>query len=460
MDNPHPSAITTLAGGRLIAPLRPVTNSQGQRIIGLCAQGTIRVVFESGALAPLGERNFRLLWFGQAVSAVGDSLVTIALAFATLSVAHSATALGVVLAASTIAQMVALPVGGVWSDRLPRQLVMLTSDGVRAAVHALMAVLLITGHAQLWQLIVQAVLYSFAGGFFLPAAGGLVPQTVGAQHLQQANALMGLSRSITQVGGPAVAGVLVAVFGPGWVFGIDAATFGGQRDLFARAASSPAGLRLSPVQLLAGAQGRHWGGDQPDVVPPQPRRACLMEFRFRRVPGPRSDRRQTAPWGRIRLGPDRRSFAGRRLAVLGGLIALRIRPRRPLVVANLVGVPAALMLLALAVPLPTGAIMAVCVFGWAGLTLLNEVWFATVPQLIPADVLARATSFDWLLSIIAMPVGFAVSGPVADHVGIQPTLVAAAVIMAVPLILIVLVPGVRSVRRTSDGLIVAGAPRA
>jgi MFS family permease len=82
------------------------------------------------------------------------------------------------------------------------------------------------------------------------------------------------------------------------------------------------------------------------------------------------------------------------------------------------------------------------------------VWFATVPQLIPADVLARATSFDWLLSIIAMPIGFAVSGPVADRIGIPSTLVAAALIMAVPCILIVLVPGVRNVRRTSDGRVV------
>ena len=144
-------------------------------------------------------------------------------------------------------------------------------------------------------------------------------------------------------------------------------------------------------------------------------------------------------------------------AVIGGLVALRIKPSRPLILANLAGTPAALQLLALAVPLPTAAIMAVCVIGWAGLTLLNEVWFATVPQLIPADVLARATSFDWLLSIIAMPVGFAVSGPVADHIGIQATLVAAAAIMAVPCSLIVLVPGVRSVRRTSEGLIVASA---
>jgi MFS family permease len=414
-------------------------------------------VFGSEALAPLKERNFRLLWFGQAVSAVGDSLVTIALAFATLSVAHSASALGLVLAVSTVAQMVALPLGGVWSDRLPRQLVMLTSDGVRAAVHAVMAVLLITGHAQLWQLVVQAVFYSLAGGFFLPASGGLVPQTVSAQQLQRANALMGLSRSITQVGGPAVAGVLVAVFGPGWVFAIDAATF----------VVSAISLALLRVPRVSGSARSTFLRELKDGVAAVTSRTwyllnlgahALWNFGFAAflVLGPIVAKQHlggASAWGLIGAALG----AG---AVLGGLIALRIKPSRPLMLANLAGIPSALQLIALAVPLPTVAIMAVCVVGWAGLTLLNEVWFATVPQLMPADLLARATSFDWLLSTIAMPLGFAVSGPLADHIGVQPTLVAAAAIMAVPLLLIVLVPGVRSVRRTPDGLIVAGAPGA
>jgi len=413
-----------------------------------------RIVFGSEALAPLRERNFRLLWTGQAVSAAGDSLVLVALAFATLSVAHTASALGAVLAASTFANVIALPLGGVWSDRLPRQLVMLTSDGVRAAVHCVMAVLLITGHAQLWQLVVQAVLYSFAEGFFTPASGALVPQTVSAPHLQQANALMGLSRSATQVRGPAIAGVLVAVLGPGWVFGIDAVTF----------VVSAISLALLRVPRVAGSvRSSFWRELKDGLDAVTTRMWCLLNlgahalwnfgFAAFLVLGPIVAQRHlggASAWGLIGASLG----AG---AVIGGLIALRIKPSRPLIVANLVGIPSALQLIALAVPLPTAAIMAVCVLGWAGLTLLNAVWFATVPHLIPADVLARATSFDWLLSIIAMPVGFAVSGPVADHIGIQPTLVAAAAIMAVPLLLIVLVPGVRSVRRTPDGLIVAGA---
>jgi predicted MFS family arabinose efflux permease len=265
---------------------------------------------------------------------------------------------------------------------------------------------------------------------------------------------MGLSRSITQVGGPAVAGVLVAVFGPGWVFAIDAATF----------VVSAISLALLRVPRLSGSVRSSFFRELKDGLAAVTRRTWFLlnlcahalwnvGFAAFLVLGPIVAKQHlggASAWCLIGAAMG----AG---AVVGGLVALRLKPRRPLVVANLAGTLAALQLLALAVPLPTAAIMAFCVVGWGGLTLLNEVWFATVPQLIPADVLARATSFDWLLSIIAMPVGFAVSGPVADHIGIQPTLVAAAAIMAVPCALIVLVPGVRSVRRTAEGLIVAGA---
>jgi predicted MFS family arabinose efflux permease len=347
--------------------------------------------------------------------------------------------------------VLALPIGGVWADRLPRQLVMLTSDGIRAAVQATLATLLITGHAQLWHLVVGAVVYSFADGFFIPASGALIPQTVTPQRLQQANALMGLSRSFTQVGGPAAAGVLVALFGPGWAFAIDAATF----------VVSAISLALMHVAPLTGkAQGNFLKELVEGVRTVTSRRWYMLNLGAHAlwnfaiaaffVLGPIVAKNRlggASAWGLIGASMG----VG---AILGGLVALRVTPRRPLIVANLALILTAPQLLALAVPLPTAAIMASCVIGWAGLTFLNEVWFATVPQLIPPDVLARANSFDWLVSIIAMPVGFAVSGPVADHIGIPTTLVAAAVIMAVPCALVVLVPGVRHVKRTREGLIV------
>src|SRR5260370_6806712 len=102
---------------------------------------------------------------------------------------------------------------------------MLSSDSIRAVAELTLAVVLLTGHAQLWMLIVLSVVDGAASAFFMPASGALVPQTVSPTHLQQANALMGLTRSTSWVLGPAVSGILVAVAGPGWVFAIDAVTF-------------------------------------------------------------------------------------------------------------------------------------------------------------------------------------------------------------------------------------------
>jgi MFS family permease len=327
---------------------------------------------------------------------------------------------------------------------------MLISDLVRGAVHAVFAILLLKGQTQLWHLMAGAFVFSFAGGFFQPASGALIPQTVPAALLQRANALMGLSRSATDVGGPAIAGILVALIGPGWVFAVDAGTF----------VVSAISLALLRVPRTAGkSQSTFWSELVEGIRAVTDRRWYVLNLGAHAmwnfaiasffVLGPivAKDRLGGASaWGLIgaSLGVG---------AIGGGLIALRVAPRRPLVVANLVLTPAALMLIAIAVPLPTVAIMAVCVIGWAGLTFLNEVWNATIPQLIPHDVLARANSFDWLLSIIAMPIGFAVSGPVADRIGIPTTLVTAAAIMAVPCFLITLVPGVRRIKRTAEGTV-------
>src|SRR5436853_6880441 len=91
------------------------------------------------ALSPLTQTNFRLLWMGQGISAIGDALVPVALAFATLTVAHSASALGLVLATSTVARVISLPIGGVSADRLPRQRAMLAPDTIRRLVQAAVA---------------------------------------------------------------------------------------------------------------------------------------------------------------------------------------------------------------------------------------------------------------------------------------------------------------------------------
>jgi MFS family permease len=404
-------------------------------------------------LGALSEPRFRLLWAGQATSAIGDGLMSIALAFAVLKIGGSATQLGLVLAAGVVSRVAFYLVGGVWADRLPRQLVMLTSDLVRAAQQLLVGVLLVTGTARMWHLVGGAIVYGLAAAFFQPASTGLVPATVSPARLQQANALMGLSRSTTSVGGPLLSGLLVAFVGPGWVFMINGVTF----------IISAATLAMLHVERTARGERQSFlkdlalGWHQLAIRPWYWLNLCahaIWAFAIAAfyVLGPIVASRQLggpSAWGLISasLGVG---------MVAGGLFTLRMMPSRPLIAANLALTLAALPLLALAVPLPAVIIALTCVVAFAGLTFLNEVWDAVMQQLIPANVLSRVTAYDWLISTIAMPVGYVLAGPVAQRVGIPATLVAAAIILAAPSFAIVLLPGVRRVRRTPQGTIVEG----
>src|SRR5437667_1382028 len=199
-------------------------------------------------LGPLRDRPFGLLWIGRTASAVGDSLIPVAMAFAVLGLGGSATGIGLVLAAFTLPRVLLILVGGVWADRLPRQLVMVAADIVRGGVEIVFAWLLLTGGAHLWHLIVGAAVIGAASAFFFPAATGLIPQTLRSERLQQGNALMSVSRSASGIIGPSISGLLVVTIGPGWVFAADAATF-------AISAASLLALRLPSQAQIAASRG-------------------------------------------------------------------------------------------------------------------------------------------------------------------------------------------------------------
>jgi MFS family permease len=332
---------------------------------------------------------------------------------------------------------------------------MLTSDLVRAAQQLTVGILLITGTARIWHLVVGAIVYGLAAAFFQPAVTGLIPATISASRLQQANALMGLSRSTTSVAGPLLSGVLVALFGPGWVFIINGITF-------IVSAVSLALLRVEPVVRLARqsflrdlALGWHELAIRPwywlNLCAHSIWAFAMASFY---VLGPIVAARQLggpSAWGLISacLGIG---------LVVGGILTLRLVPARPLVAANLALIPAVLPLLTLAIPLPAVIIGLTCIIAFAGLAFLNEVWDAVMQQLIPAHVLSRVTSYDWLISSVSMPIGYTLAGPAAQSIGIPTTLVAAAIILVVPSIAVIFLPGVRRVRRTPQGTIVEGEP--
>lgn len=394
---------------------------------------------------PLGEREFRLLFAGQTISVIGDGIAPIAVAFAVLDLTGSATDLGIVLTAGYLPMAAFLLIGGVWADRVPSRAVMLASDAVRAAAHAAIGVLLLAGQAQLWQLIVLRVIYGVAGAFFSPAATSLIPATVSPARLQSANALLGISGNLGFTLGPAIGGVLVAGVGPGTAFVFDAATF------------------LGSIVFLAQMH--------PRAVEPSARQRFVRDL----ADGFREVRSRTWIWASILavgltlmiqvapidvLGPvvARRDLGGAGAwaaietafgagTVLGGATALRARLRHPLRFVNLCFLLCVSGSVALAIPAPLVAIVAAQFVGGWSVGLYIPVWDTLLQQRIPANLLSRVSAYDWMGSIVFMPLGFALAGPVAAAVGIRATLVGGAVWCVITVIATLSVRDIRMLER-------------
>jgi MFS family permease len=395
------------------------------------------------------------MWTGSAASALGDAVVQIALIFAILHIGGTASDIGVVAATQTVARVVFLLVGGVWADRLRRQYVMLTADGVRGVIQAVLAALLLSRHAHIWELCVGGALYGAATSFFNPASTALVPETVPAEELQQANSLLGLPQSFFSVAGPAVGGVMIALFGPGWLFAADAASFFISLACLALLRVPPRPIPAARSFVADLAEGWHELAIRPWYWINLLAHACgnfVVPALF--VVGPVIAARSLggAPaWGAMSASWG----AG---AVAGGLVGLRIKPRRPLVATDLLMAGIGLPLLALAFSRSVVLIAAAeAAFGFT-MILGNSVWFTAMQVLIPDKVRARVGAYDWFVSLVIMPLGFVVMGPLSSSLGFTPTLVAAAAIGSIPCVLVALVPRVRGVQRIPAGEIVIDAP--
>ena len=398
----------------------------------------------------LRERQFRLLWLGQATSTLGDGLVPVALAFAVIqSLDRGPTALGIVLAAQTLPMVAFVLAGGVWADRLPRQIVMLVSDSVRGVVQATLAILLLTGTAEVWHLAVLMAIYGTAQAFFQPAATGLVPATISPERLQQANALLGLSRSLAFVVGPALAGVIAATTNPGIVFAFDAVTF-------AVSATSLALLRLSRSRRPGTHQsffadlkgGWHelvshtwlwvivaWAAAFLGIVV-APYMTLGPVIAKESLGGP-------AAWGMIAAGWGVGTVAG-------GLIAMRWKPLRPMLVccAAVLLIAPAMILLALRAPAPL--IAALNAVGGSGMGLFMALWQTTLQQHVREDALSRVSAWDWMGSYLFLPLGLVLAGPVSDVIGVSETLWISVAFILLSTIAVLLVPDVRNLRRLDE----------
>src|SRR5919107_2087373 len=177
------------------------------------------------AAAPLRNRNFAWYFASRTTDTLGSMMAGVALAFAVLGVTDSATALGQVLAAHTIPLVVLMLYGGVLADRYPRTLVIQVSNLVAAASQGTLAVLVITGRAELWMFLVLAAVNGMADAANFPAMAGMVPLLVPREQLQPANALLSLTRGALTIVGPSLSAALVVTVGPGWGLAANAASW-------------------------------------------------------------------------------------------------------------------------------------------------------------------------------------------------------------------------------------------
>jgi len=320
---------------------------------------------------------------------------------------------------------------------------MLTCDLLRAGVQGLTAAALLTDTMEIWMFVVASAVAGAATAFFGPASTGLVPETVSPVRLQQGNALLSFSSSATEVLGPALAGLLVAATEPGWVFAVDAASYAASAVFLALmplAKRELPGRQRFLVELADGAR-EAWsrGWMRAGFLLPAIGNLGLAPFL---VLGPviaKEELGGAAAWGGILTG-------GAIGGLFAGIVGLRLRPGRPILAAFALWTLGALPALALVPPAPAVVIAianGVFIFG----VVLGNVLYETVVQReVPADKLSRVSSFDWAVSIVIMPIGLALAGPIAEGIGRDATLLLGAALVAGSALAGITTPSVRALR--------------
>jgi MFS family permease len=405
-----------------------------------------------GALVPevlRTEAQFRLLFAGQVLSLIGDRVMLVALPFAVLEAGGSIEAVGLVVAAQLVPFLVFALAGGVISDRGDRRRVLVASDLARLVVQAVGGVLLVTDAANPLMLGVLAALYGTADAFFQPAFTGLLPQTVSHPgQLQPANALRGLSFSISSIAGPVLAGALVAGIGAGAAMLFDAASFAVSVACLLRLTPRVAveGIEAAPPAFLAAirdgwreVRSRSWvlaglgamcaysGIVLPAVFVLGP--VSISE----RLGGPSAWAAVVVAFG---LG-----------CVLGDVALLRIRPRHALLTAGIALILASSQAAVYGAGVGLPATCALQFVTGIGVTAFFTLWEVSLQEHIPGDALSRVSSFDYLASTILMPVGTAVVGPLAASLGTQRTLLGMSAVGIACALAFLAVPGVRRLPR-------------
>jgi MFS family permease len=393
-------------------------------------------------LGPLSSRDFRLFLVGRLTSFIGTGMLPVALAFAVLGRHGSTSEVGYVLGAETLPLVVFLLVGGAAADRLNRRVVMLSADVLRAVAQGVLAAWILVGRPPLWGFLVTQALVGTGNAFFTPAMTGLIPEVAPAETLQQANVLNSMAEWSGRLFGPAWAGVMGARGGRGGAVGADAGTY-------LLSALCLAGLRVG------------WSGT-----------AATESFVAQLRTGWRAFRSRTWLWsivvqfssyGFFVFAPffvlgavvANQSLGGAAAwgtvlalqglgSVLGSVVMLRVRPRRPLLVAEVGLFGFALPMVALAARAPLAVVASAALVSGASIGVFGPLWDTTMQSQLPPAVLSRASAYDWFGSMVFLPLGYALAGTLARLLGIDGSLYLGAGWLVLTTAVVVSLPGVTS----------------
>jgi MFS family permease len=405
----------------------------------------------SGRLPALREPAFRNLFAGQALSRLGDRIAPIALAFGVIQSGGSAGELGLVVAAGSIPFALFALAAGVWADRIPRRRVMIASDAVRALVQLATGLLLITGSAEIWMLAALAAVYGTGDAFFWPAMNGLLPETIATDRLQEANALLGTAQSSSNILGPVIAGVLIALVDPGGAILLDAVTFVFSIAFLLRLTPRAVDVGEEPApaaeegfleQLRGGwreVRSRAWVWT--GLIALSAYHVIVLPSVF--VLGPILAHREldgASDWATITAGFG----VG---AVAGQVLIYRLPFKRPMRASMIGFVVASSQAAIIGSGLPVLGIAALEALTGVAVSVAFTLWETSLQQHIPSRALSRVSSYDFTASAGLMPIGLALAGPFSGAVGLHAALHLMSLVGVASALACLAVPSVRALTR-------------
>ena len=381
----------------------------------------------------LGFRDFRLLLADRLIAPASVGFSIVGVSFAVLKATNSATDLSYVLAAQIAPSLVFALIGGVAADRFPPQRVIVAANLFMALGEGTFGVLVLTGRPPLWAMIGLEAVTGTGMAVFYPASQALLPRLVPRSLLQEASAISRLAMNSGQMAGAALAGVLVAAAGPGWALSLCGIGMVGTVPLLLSIRSGrqpvPGAAGVTAAKGASGMLGElreGWSEFRSHtwlwVIVAEFSVVMMAWYGAFAVLGPVVARQHLggpAAWGAITAADS----VG---LIVGGVTSLRITPRKPMRFVVLTGGMVAIspLSLALVLPLPAICLASFCLGVLVEMMMVQ--WTVTMARNIPPDKLARVSSYDALGSVMAMPAGALIAGPLGAAIGTSAAQYAAA----------------------------------